>query len=90
MLNIIWIVIGGAIIGALARLLMPGRQNIPWWATIGAGIVGMFIGDFLAQLFGVKETAGFDWIRHGLQLVVGIAAVAGVVAIMGRGKSSSV
>jgi len=90
MLNIIWIVIGGAIIGALARLLMPGRQSIPWWATIGAGIVGMFLGDFLAQLLGVKETAGFDWIRHGLQLVVGIAAVAGVVAIMGRGKSSSV
>ena len=90
MLNIIWIIIGGAIIGALARLLMPGRQSIPWWATIGAGIVGMFLGDFLAQLLGVKETAGFDWIRHGLQLVVGIAAVAGVVAIMGRGKSSSV
>ena len=90
MLNIIWIIIGGAIIGALARLLMPGKQNIPWWATIGAGIVGMLLGDFLAQLLGVKETAGFDWIRHGLQLVVGIAAVAGVVAIMGRGKSSSV
>jgi uncharacterized membrane protein YeaQ/YmgE (transglycosylase-associated protein family) len=90
MLNIIWIIIGGAIIGVLARLLMPGRQSIPWWATIGAGIVGMFLGDFLAQLLGVKETAGFDWIRHGLQLVVGIAAVAGVVAIMGRGKSSSV
>jgi len=90
MLNIIWIIIGGAIIGALARLLMPGRQNIPWWATIGAGIVGMFVGDFLAQLLGVKETSGFDWIRHGLQLVVGVAAVAGVVAIMGRGKSSSV
>ena len=90
MLNIIWIIIGGAIIGALARLLMPGRQSIPWWATIGAGIVGMFVGDFLAQLLGVKETAGFDWIRHGLQLVVGVAAVAGVVAIMGRGKSSSV
>jgi uncharacterized membrane protein YeaQ/YmgE (transglycosylase-associated protein family) len=90
MLNIIWIIIGGAIIGVLARLLMPGRQSIPWWATIGAGIVGMFLGDFLAQLLGVKETAGFDWIRHGLQLVAGIAAVAGVVAIMGRGKSSSV
>ena len=29
MLNIIWIIIGGAIIGALARLVMPGKQNIP-------------------------------------------------------------
>ena len=88
--NILWIIIGGAIIGVLARLLLPGRQNVPWWAVIGVGIVGMFVGDFLAGLLGVKETSGFDWIRHGLQLVVGIAAVAGVVAIMGRGKSSSV
>ena len=86
--NILWIIIGGAIIGVLARLLLPGRQNVPWWAVIGVGIVGMFVGDFLAGLFGVKETSGFDWIRHGLQLVVGVAGIAGLVAIMGRSKSS--
>ncbi len=89
MLNIIWIIIGGALIGAVARLLMPGKQNIPWWATIGAGIVGMLLGDWLASLLGVKDTAGFDWIRHGLQVLVGIGAVAGVLAIMGRGKTSA-
>ena len=86
--NILWIIIGGAIIGVLARLLLPGRQNVPWWAVIGVGIVGMFVGDFLAGLLGVKETSGFDWIRHGLQLVVGVAGIAGLVAIMGRSKSS--
>ena len=47
--NIIWIIIGGAIIGVIARLLLPGRQAIPWWAVIGAGIVGMLVGDVLAQ-----------------------------------------
>ena len=86
--NILWIIIGGAIIGVLARLLLPGRQNVPWWAVIGVGIVGMFVGDFLAQLLGVKETSGFDWIRHGLQLVVGVAGIAGLVAIMGRDSTS--
>jgi uncharacterized membrane protein YeaQ/YmgE (transglycosylase-associated protein family) len=87
--NVLWIIIGGAIIGVLARLILPGRQNIPWWATIGAGIVGMLVGDMLAALFGVKVTSGFDWIRHGLQLVVGVAAVAGVAGLMGRNKSSA-
>jgi uncharacterized membrane protein YeaQ/YmgE (transglycosylase-associated protein family) len=82
--NIIWIIIGGAIIGVIARLLLPGRQAIPWWAVIGAGIVGMLVGDFLAQVLGVKETSGFDWIRHGLQLVVGVVAVGGVATLMGR------
>lgn len=82
--NLIWIVIGGAIIGVLARLLLPGKQNIPFWAVLIAGIVGMFVGDWLAGLFGVKETSGFDWIRHGLQLVVGVGAVAAVGTLMGR------
>jgi uncharacterized membrane protein YeaQ/YmgE (transglycosylase-associated protein family) len=84
MLNIIWIIIGGAIIGALARLVMPGRQNIPWWATIGAGIVGMLVGDFLARLLHVETTSGIDWIRHILQVVVAVLAVGGVVSLMGR------
>ena len=85
--NLLWIVVGGAIIGVLARLVLPGRQDIPWWATIGAGIVGMLVGDMMAALLGVKMTSGFDWIRHGLQLVVGVAAVAGISVVMGRTTS---
>ncbi len=82
--NILWIVIGGAIIGIIARLILPGRQSIPWWSVLIAGIVGMFIGDWLAGLIGVKDTSGFDWIRHGLQLVVGVAAVWVAAATIGR------
>jgi len=74
--NLLWIVIGGAIVGIVARLVMPGRQNIPFWSVIVAGIVGMFAGDALAGVIGVKETGGYDWIRHGLQIVVAIIAVA--------------
>jgi uncharacterized membrane protein YeaQ/YmgE (transglycosylase-associated protein family) len=84
MLNIIWIIVGGAIIGALARLVMPGKQDIPWWATIGAGIVGMLVGDFLARLLHVETTSGIDWIRHILQVVVAVLAVGGVATLMGR------
>jgi len=87
--NILWIIIGGAIIGIIARLLLRGRQNIPFWAVIIAGIIGMFVGDWLSSLFGVKETRGFDWIRHGLQLVVGVGAVAVLSAAFGRGKAAS-
>ena len=41
------------------------------------------IGNYVATLLGVRETFGFDWIRHGLQLlfaVIGIGALAGVYA----------
>ncbi len=82
--NIIWMIIGGAIIGGLGRLVVPGKQQISWWLTILVGILGMLVGDWLAGLIGVKETGGFDWIRHLLQVAVGAAGVVGVVALTGK------
>jgi len=41
----------GLIIGAIARLLIPGRQPIGILATILLGIVGSLVGGFLAWLF---------------------------------------
>ena len=86
--NLIWIVLGGAIIGVLAPARPPGKQSIPWWAVIVAGIVGMVVGDLLAGIIGVEETGGVDWIRHGLQLAVGAAGVAAVASLMGGSGAS--
>src|SRR5687768_4263228 len=44
-----WIVFG-AIVGVIARFLMPGRDPMGWVATILLGIVGSFVGGYLAQL----------------------------------------
>ena len=54
--GIITAIVFGLIIGALARLVLPGKQNIPIWLTILVGIVGAFIGTFLARLFGARTT----------------------------------
>ncbi len=47
---IVWICIVGLIVGAIARLLLPGRDNIGIFGTIVLGIVGSFIGGFLENL----------------------------------------
>jgi uncharacterized membrane protein YeaQ/YmgE (transglycosylase-associated protein family) len=47
---IITLIIVGAIAGALARLIVPGKQNLSVLATIILGIVGSFVGGFLANL----------------------------------------
>ena len=47
---IIWILIIGLIVGALARLLLPGRDSIGVFGTIVLGIVGSFVGGFLQNL----------------------------------------
>jgi uncharacterized membrane protein YeaQ/YmgE (transglycosylase-associated protein family) len=72
----------GAVIGALGRLILPGRQNIPIWLTIVVGIVAALLGTYLARAFGIPTTtAGIDWTELLVQLVlavIGVAIVAGI------------
>ncbi len=78
--GIISAIIIGLIIGALGRLVVPGRQAIPIWLTIVIGIVAAFIGTLLAAVFGVANTPGIDWIELILQVAlaaVGVSLVAG-------------
>jgi uncharacterized membrane protein YeaQ/YmgE (transglycosylase-associated protein family) len=82
--GIITAIIIGAIIGALGRLVVPGKQNIPIWLTIVIGIVAAFIGTFIARAFGVASTGGIDWIEIVLQIVVAAIGVYAVAAMYGR------
>jgi uncharacterized membrane protein YeaQ/YmgE (transglycosylase-associated protein family) len=54
----IWFIIVGAVVGALGRLLHPGRDPMGWLMTIGIGIVSMIVaaaisGGWLAFIIGV-------------------------------------
>jgi uncharacterized membrane protein YeaQ/YmgE (transglycosylase-associated protein family) len=78
--GIISAIIVGLIIGALGRLVLPGRQAIPIWLTILIGIVAALIGTFIAVALDVGDTAGIDWIELIIQVAlaaVGVALVAG-------------
>jgi len=41
--------LAGIVIGALGRLIIPGRQAIGWILTFVVGLVGAFVGGFLAE-----------------------------------------
>ena len=56
--GIITAIIIGALIGALARLVLPGRQNIGILLTIVVGIVGALIGTAIAGAVGVAGIKG--------------------------------
>jgi uncharacterized membrane protein YeaQ/YmgE (transglycosylase-associated protein family) len=72
--GIIMAIVIGAIIGALARFVLPGRQNIGILLTVIIGIVAALLGTWLAQQVGVAVTPGIDWIEIVFQ--VGLAAIA--------------
>ena len=78
-------IIIGLIVGALARAILPGRQNIPIWLTIVVGIVAAFLGTAIARAIGIPTaTAGIDWLELMVQLIVAIAGVALVSGAYGR------
>lgn len=54
---IISIVVVGLIAGAIARLVVPGKQNISVLMTIVLGIVGSFVGGFLGYLIFNRDAA---------------------------------
>ena len=78
--GIISAIIVGLIIGALGRLVLPGRQAIPIWLTILIGIAAAIVGTLLAAAIGVAATRGIDWIELLIQIAlaaVGVSLVAG-------------
>lgn len=82
--GIITAIVFGLIIGALARLVLPGRQSIPIWLTILIGIVGAFIGTFIYRYLINPNTEGFNILEVILQIIVAAIGVAIVAGAYGR------
>ena len=85
--GIISAVVIGAIIGALARLVLPGKQSIGILLTIVVGIVAALIGTFIARAVGVATTNGIDWIELLFQIVLAVVGVGIVAGIKGGSRS---
>ncbi|MBE1580648.1 MULTISPECIES: GlsB/YeaQ/YmgE family stress response membrane protein [Amycolatopsis] len=84
--GIITTIVVGLILGVIGRMIAPGDQKIPMWLTIVVGIIAAFIGNWLAGVFGVRDTAGIDWIRHAFQVGAAIVGVIGAAAIYAKVK----
>jgi uncharacterized membrane protein YeaQ/YmgE (transglycosylase-associated protein family) len=82
--GIISALIVGLIIGALGRLVLPGRQNLGILVTMGVGVVAALIGTAIARATGVADTNGIDWIELLFQIALAAVGVFLVAAIMRR------
>jgi uncharacterized membrane protein YeaQ/YmgE (transglycosylase-associated protein family) len=62
MLHLIWTAIIGLIVGALAKLVMPGKDPGGIWVTMAIGVAGAFIAGFIGRAVGwyqPGQSAGF-------------------------------
>lgn len=70
-MGIIGTLIVGAIVGALARWLMPGEQKMGWILTILLGIGGSMLAGFVGQAIGWYQAGqGAGWIASIVGAIV--------------------
>jgi uncharacterized membrane protein YeaQ/YmgE (transglycosylase-associated protein family) len=82
---IVWLLIIGLIAGALARLLVPGRDPMGIVGTIVLGVVGSLVGGFLGNLLFNHNGARFELGFAGL---LGSVIGAIIVLLVWRSMSS--
>lgn len=73
MTHLLWTIIIGAVIGAVAKLLMPGRDPGGCIITILLGIAGSFVASYLGQAlgwYGPGQPAGFIFSVIGAMILL--------------------
>ncbi|MBO0676561.1 GlsB/YeaQ/YmgE family stress response membrane protein [Mycolicibacterium sp. S2-37] len=89
--GLITAVLIGIVVGALGRLLVPGKQPIGLLVTMLVGIVSALIGTAVARAIGIPTaTGGIDWMELLVQVVVAALGVALVSALMGGRRRRTV
>jgi len=71
--KLLWWALIGLVIGALARLILPGKQNLSWLATAGAGVAAALLGGIIAHAFDLGNL---------LQFLLAVAVATGIVAAL--------
>jgi len=71
-------IVSGLIVGALARLALPGRDDMSYMKTIGYGLAGSLLGGFVSTGLGVQSRI--------LSLIIAIVVAAGLIWFFTRRK----
>lgn len=74
MVHLIWTCIIGLVAGAIAKMLMPGKDPGGWIITMILGIAGSFVGTWVGRALGRYEegqTAGFVMSVIGALILLG-------------------
>jgi uncharacterized membrane protein YeaQ/YmgE (transglycosylase-associated protein family) len=83
--------IGGLIVGVIARLVLPGREAFPpgmvgWILTALLGIIGAFVGSFIARSIWADENYAAGWI---MSIIGAVLLLLLVRLIFGRGQTTT-
>ena len=86
LLDILGLIVVGLIIGALARLIKPGKQRLSIVATLVLGVVGAIIGGLIASFFGTGGIFELNVIGFILAVIAAVLLI-GVAEGVSGGRS---
>lgn len=75
-LKLLWWALIGLLVGALARLVVPGRQPMGWLVTALYGVAGALLGGIIADAVGVGAV---------LQFIIAVLVAAALIVVLGGG-----
>ena len=83
--TIIGAIVVGLIVGVLARLVMPGKQNIGLIMTVLLGAIGSFLGTWVSYKLGYSnQNGGFKIIPFLVGIIFAVILIAGYLGVTGR------
>lgn len=87
--SLIGSIIGGAIIGALARLFMKGKQSMGMIVTIIIGMLSSALTTLvLSKVWpSANDTPGIDWVHLIISIVVATVFISAYLAFTNRNQS---
>ena len=77
-------IIAGLVIGALARLIKPGKQNLGLVATLLLGLVGSVIGGSIASLLGTGNIFELNVFGFIVSVIVAVLLIGVAETVAGR------
>jgi uncharacterized membrane protein YeaQ/YmgE (transglycosylase-associated protein family) len=87
--DVIGFLVAGLIIGALARLIKPGKQNLGVLATLGLGLVGSLIGGLIAQFFGTGGIFELNVVGFVLAVIAAVLLIGVAETVAGKDKTTA-
>lgn len=77
---LVLLALSGLVVGALARLALPGRDPMSVWATMGIGIAGSFAAGLVSYFLMGREGAG---------ILLSVLFATGIVYLVRRSRGGS-
>jgi len=80
-------IVFGLVVGVLARIIKPGKQNLSLLATLGLGLVGSVIGGTVASLLGTGDILELNIIGSVVAVIAAVGLVGTAEQLTSGGES---